>query len=330
MDTWYWGDGQTYTCQSDYPYSHVIYHQYRNPGNYSVHVHRSGAPACPVDEYKNVTILENRIISASIATPITGQSVTYTASGFNTPTNITWSMGDGTIYANMKRIISHVYSRPGTYTIRAYDWNGDTTTTPVKLSITVVEPVRAIIYSPATPRVDQEVAIQAVNFQSGTIDWNFGDGTPPQTYSAMVSHRYQNPGSFTITAKEHGMNVTAVTKIISILPENRSLVSSTPEARIGEPVTFTAVNFRGPQVLWDFGDGTVASGPGTIARFGRTAGISGPVTMIHTYELPGSYIVTARDENGVSEKKFQVGIRIIGINDQVNLEIAEITLDNGK
>ena len=52
--------------------------------------------------------------------------------------------------------------------------------------------------------------------------------------------------------------------------------------------------------------------------------------MTHAYKLPGNYTITARDENGVSEKRFQAAVRVIGISDQVSLEIAEITLDNGK
>jgi hypothetical protein len=48
------------------------------------------------------------------------------------------------------------------------------------------------------------------------------------------------------------------------------------------------------------------------------------------YKLPGNYTITARDENGASEKKIQIQVRIFGIIDQVNLEIAEILLDYGK
>ena len=52
--------------------------------------------------------------------------------------------------------------------------------------------------------------------------------------------------------------------------------------------------------------------------------------MTHSYRQAGEYAITARDENGISEKRFQTTVRILGINDQVNLEVAEISLDNGK
>lgn len=313
---WYWGDGQSLLDADDS--TSWVYHIYRNPGEYTVHLHRYGfvsTPSCMVDEYVTVRILENRTITADPAMPFAGQPITFTATNFNTPTNITWNMGDGTVLTNQSNMISHTYAVTGTYTIKAYDWNGNTQSIPVTLAMRVAVPQRAISYSPAMPRVDQPVDIRAVSFNSESIDWNFGDGTPPQTYSALVSHRYQNPGTFTITAKEHNTNVAPASRAITILPENRFLLLSAPELRPDEPLIVTAKFFRDKRILWDFGDRTV---------------VSGPATMTHIYKRPGDYIISARDENGSSQKKIQVPVRILGINDEVNLEIAEITLDNGK
>jgi PKD repeat protein len=328
----FWGDGTVTGGNDDDFYFNFRYHVYRNPGTFTMHFRRYSGPDsfCPLNEYKTVIVRETRSITMSPEKPSVGQVVRFTAVGFKTPGDITWDMGDGKTYKHNKSSITHTYAKAGKYTVRAFDWKGDTTTTPVSLAITVAEPMRMITFMPAAPRVDQEVSLQAVNFASASIDWNFGDGTPQQTYSPAVAHRYQNPGAFIITAVEHGMNLAPATQAISILPENRSLSLSAQEARADEPITVTAVNFRGPQVLWDFGDGSTASGPGTMARAGRAGGISGPTTMTHAYRLPGSYTITARDENGASQKTFKAQVKILGISDQVNLEIAEIVLDNGK
>jgi PKD repeat protein len=257
QDYWYWGDGQTYTCISDYPLHNTIFHIYKNPGNYIVHVHRT-LFNCLLDEYKNVTVLENRSLTMSPVQPGVGQPITFTAVNFQTPTDITWDMGDGTIYAHRASPIVHTYAKSGTFTVRAYDWRGNMKTTPVTLTLSLT---RIITFSPAMPRVDEPVDIHAIGFRSDAIDWNFGDGTPPLTGATAVSHRYQNPGSFTITAREHGSSdLPVVSQAIAILPENRSVELSTPEARTDEPVTMTAVNFRGPLVLWDFGDRSGAAG----------------------------------------------------------------------
>jgi PKD repeat protein len=312
----YFGDGTS--VLNVYPNTDLYqYHYYKNPGTYTLHKHLLPivTPSCLYDEYRDIVVLENRTIIANPAAPKVGQSVTFTGNNFKTSANITWDMGDGTFFYNNKNIVSHAFTQPGTYIIKAFDWNGDMATTPVTLVLKIEAPIRAITYSPELPRVDQQVNIQAVNFRSDSIDWNFGDGSPMQTYSAQVAHRFDISGTFVITAKERGLDITPISRAITVLPENRSLVLSTPEARIDEPLTVTAQNFRGRLILWDFGDGTV---------------VSGPATMTHTYKLPGNYIITALDENGISTKKIQVFVNILGINDQVNLEIAEISLDNGK
>jgi PKD repeat protein len=325
-----WGDGSVFTGSDDDFVVGYKYHFYRNPGRYTLHLHRTffSTPMCAVDEYTTVSIVENRSITMSTAQPGVGMPITFTAVNFQTPADITWDMGDGTTYAHQSNIITHTYLKSGNYTVRAFDWNGSTATTPVSLALAFT---RSISFSPALPLVDQPVDIRANSFGSEAIDWNFGDGTAPVVLSTAVSHRYQNPGTFNITAREHNVaDVAPESRAITILPENRSLSLSALEAKTDEPVTITALNFRGPQVLWDFGDGSIASSPGSVASFGSRAGISGPVVMTHAYKLPGNYTITARDENGASEKRFQALIRILGISDQVNLEIAEITLDNGK
>jgi len=106
-----------------------------------------------------------------------------------------------------------------------------------------------------------------------------------------------------------------VTASVSVLPENRFLTLSAPEVRVNNPLTVIANYFRGDFVLWDFGNGDVQSGNHQVS---------------YTYTSPGSYTITARDENGESEKRFTATVMVRGIDDEVQVEIAEIRLDNGK
>jgi len=85
--------------------------------------------------------------------------------------------------------------------------------------------------------------------------------------------------------------------------------------RTNETVTVTAYNFRGDYILWDFGDGSQRSGL---------------QSETHQYRRSGTYTISARDENGESSKTFTATVTVRGIDDTVNLEIAEIRLDNGK
>jgi PKD repeat protein len=312
--TWDLGDGTTL-----YKQGINVTHTYAATGTYVIKAYDWGdiyrtSQATPVTLTLTIST-DNRRIAAAPASPQAGQKVTLTATSFLTPSDISWDLGDGTTFLHKGSVITHAYQNAGTYTVRAFDQNGDVTTVPITLTLVVLEPPRIINYSPGSPRVDQQVEMQALNFRSSRIDWDFGDGISRLSSPTTVRHRYASAGSFTIAARESGLDVAPITRIITILPENRSLSLSAAEVMKDEILTVTALNFRGQLILWDFGDGTV---------------VSGPATMTHSYKFPGIYIITARDENGVSEKIFQVSVQILGITDQVNLEIAELTLDNGK
>ena len=327
-----WGDGTSYSGQdSDFYGGFNISHTYRNPGNFQMHLRRypTYTPYCAIDEYRTITVLENRTLALDPALPAVGQTVTFSAGNFITPTDLAWDFGDGTRLSDQGSVVTHAYAQAGAYTLRVYDWNGNLKTTPVSMTVNVVIPVRQIVYTPELPRADQEVLFQAANFRIAAIDWNFGDGTLLQNVSAAVAHRYQNPGTFTVSAIEHGYtNIAPATRTITILPDNRSLSLSSPEVRVSEELTVTAVNFRGPLVQWDFGDGSTASTPVPVAA--RPGAFPGPLVIRHVYARAGNFKITARDENGASAKTFAAAVRVLGISDSLALEVAEITLDNGK
>ncbi len=425
---WDFGDGVTTTGKGMGEESH----SYSAAGAYTVRVSTSrlsrfSPSTAPTTETLLIQVeatVDNRYITVEPVQPIVGQAATFRAFNFNTPDGIVWDMGDGTILDTARRtrpsssgplgvkgglkrpmnggkrfsrpsgtdVATHTYSAPGTYTVRAYDFHGDTNT-PVTLLVTVRLPERSITYSPAqplagapvqfnavnflsdaidwnfgdgttvsagigtthvfnnagsytvtaresnsnytpvsvqvvvtmpdrrvrvvtaSPRVDQLVEFRARNFITTSVDWNFGDGTVVTGGATTVYHRYMTPGTFTVSARESTINHTPVSSDVVILPENRYITVSPPEARTNEPITVQAFNFRGDYILWDFGDGTQ---------------LTGMPTETHSYARSGTYTITARDENGESQVPFTAEVAIKGIDDVLNLEIAEIRLDNGK
>lgn len=326
----YFGDGSVLLSVSP-NVDMFAYHTYRNPGTFTFHKRLipTVTPSCLFDEYRTVTVLENRTLTLDPAVPAANQTVTFSAGNFNTPTDLSWDFGDGTLLTHQGATLTHAYAQAGAYTLRVYDWNGNRKTTPVSMTVTVATPTRQIVYTPELPRVDQEILFQAANFRINTIDWNFGDGALLANVSAAVAHRYQNPGTFTVSAIEHGYtSIAPATRAITVLPDNRSLSLSSPEVQVNESLTVTAVNFRGPLVQWDFGDGSTATAPVPVAA--RPGAFPGPLVISHVYVRGGNYKITARDENGASAKSFAAAVRVLGISDSLALEIAEITLDNGK
>jgi hypothetical protein len=318
------GDGASVSGVTSYTWNS---HRYRGPGQYQVTIVSSWPYYCSDSPSSlMITINENRSIQVSPAQPIAGQQITCTAINFVTPKNIRWDMGDGTIYSvgNVRMIrggsiVTHTYTNPGSYTIKAYDWDGNTAVAPVSVRITIGQPNRQITYTPPNPRVDQPVYFETLNFLSQVIDWNFGDGTIVSAGSTQQVHRYQHDSpaaqTYTVSARAPMANYNPVTTTISVLPENRTIMASPQEVRINQEVTATAYNFRGDYILWNFGDGSQKSGFHSEK---------------HAYNRPGQFTITARDENGESQKQFTANVTVRGITDELKVEVAEIILDNGK
>jgi PKD repeat protein len=289
-----------------------VTHTYTTPGTYTVKVYDfSGDDDNPVTVRVTVQ-LPPRSITFSPILPLAGAPVQYNAVNFLS-TQVDWNFGDGTTQMGGGTTATHIYNNAGTYTVTAKESN--TNYAPVSIVVNVRMPNRQIEYSPKTVRVDQGIAFQAVNYLTNIIDWNFGDGTLLKGSSAAVAHRYMSSGTFSVSAKDTSIEHPPVTVSVTVLPENRYIDVQPPEVRTNETVTVTAYNFRGDYILWNFGDG--------IQR-------SGLHTEIHQYQKAGTYTITARDENGESSVNFTKTVIVRGIDDTVELKVAEIRLDNGK
>jgi PKD repeat protein len=290
----------------------VVTHTYGAPGNYTVTASDYyGDDANPVRIVITVR-LPDRGITYTPLQPLAGAPVQFNAVNF-LANRIDWNFGDGTTIMGGSTTVTHVYGNAGTYTVTARESNSQYPAVSVRVFVRM--PNRQIIYQPTSPRVDQPVYFQAREFITNSIDWNFGDGTMISGGSTAMTHRFMTQGTYTVSARDSTINHTPVTAIITILPENRYIVVSPPEIRTNESVTVTAFNFRGDYILWDFGDGT------------RRSGLH---SETHQYTRAGTYTVIAQDENGESQVRFTAQAIVRGIDDRVNLEIAEIRLDNGK
>lgn len=289
----------------------VVTHTYQAVGKYTVKVYDYyGDDNNPVILSVNVR-LPDREITYSPSQPLAGVPVQYNAVNFLSD-RIDWNFGDNTTLTGGVSV-SHVYNNSGTYIVTANESNSNYN--PVRVVITVQQPNRSINFSPRSPRVDQLMYFEVRNFITNSIDWNFGDGTIMTGAGTTITHRYQNQGTYTVSAKDSSINHTPVTITFSVAQENRYIMVSPPEVRTNETVTATAFNFRGDFILWNFGDGTQ-----------RTGGHS----ETHQYTRAGTFTISARDENGESQKSFTEQVIVRGIDDQVNLQIAEIRFENGK
>jgi len=226
------------------------------------------------------------IISYSPTSPNVEQSVAFVLNPAPVPpqfvTNLTWDFGDGTTGGG-GLTITHAYQRTGTFTVKATYTDREIPYTDTT-TITVLEK-RRIDYSPLNPRPLETVTFTAVNFLSESISWDFGDGTQTQLGTSPQTHVYQNPGTYTVNAKDFGGQAVAKLTTTVTVRSTGSIGFAPAKPRVGEAVTFTATNFVSPtNIRWDFGDGSVLNLP--------------PPTATHIYNQPGTYQVRAYDGGG--------------------------------
>ncbi|WP_435603597.1 Ig-like domain repeat protein [Streptomyces sp. bgisy130] len=273
-------------------------------------------------------------VTSSPDPSVTGQAVDLTATvsaaapGAGTPTGtVTFDFGDGspsvtaTLTAGVATV-THTWTdtSPGPYTVTA-NYSGDIDFDPSTGtdSQTVGQASAALsLFSTPDPSVaGQEVTFTALisavppgaGTPTGTVTFDFGDGTPPVTAPvisdvATVTHAYtDSTGSpYTVTATYQGdddfapATVTEVHTVAISAATTVTTVSSSPDPSVtGRPVTFTATVAPTPPgagvptgtVTFTFGDGTAAV---TASLSGGVAG----VTHAYTTATGSPYTVTAR------------------------------------
>ncbi|MFF3959687.1 Ig-like domain repeat protein, partial [Streptomyces sp. NPDC001890] len=267
------------------------------------------------------------LVTAPAAAP-TGQSVTFTATvtgGGDTPTGtVTFDFGDGTpavtvpvIGGAATTVHAYAHSAGSPYPVTAA-YSGDASVTGSTATgtqtVTAAASSTAIVASPGPSVVGQEfVFIATVGVlppasvtPTGTVTFDFGDGTPAVTVPvsggvAVGTHAYTDTtGSpYTISAAYSGdgdvaASSGAIGQAVGPAGTTTSAAGSPASSVVGEAVTITAtVTPVAPgshtptgTVMFDFGDGTA---PLTAPLVGGAATVASP----YTAATGRPYVVTA-------------------------------------
>lgn len=209
---WDFGDGMVQNDNSP----PVITHTFNHQGTFMVRSYDGGGTVLTAS--LTILIYPLATITFSPSDPRPGETVSFVANNFFSNTLIRWDFGDGTIENDSSPpTVSHSFSNPGVYIIRAFDGGSATITATALMSVL---PPRVISHSPQNPRYGEMVVFSAVNFLSASILWDFGDGTPPFQGGSQTNHVYQNDGFYTVTASDFRNGVPIpVTKQIGIVPQ---------------------------------------------------------------------------------------------------------------
>jgi len=276
--SWNFGDGTVQTVNSK-----TAMHSYKQAGTYTVQVrYKFLINSNILTDTQTITITERRQILAIPNPAKPGQSIAFQAQNFYSD-GLLWDFGDGQTGLTGSTA-HHSYTNPGSYQVRVKEQSGDN---PVTITTTVtITDNRVIAFSPAKPSPGQAISFQAQNFLDACVMWNFGDGSGNIQGTTTMSHRYSNPGTFQVSARDHCGNSQPITATVSVT-ENRSIVYLPKNPKTGQAISFNARNFAAACIMWDFGDGS--------------GNIQGTSAMNHSYNRAGTYRVSARDYCGDSQ-----------------------------
>lgn len=130
--------------------------------------------------------------------PAPGETVNFRAINFEASC-VRWDFGDGSpIVTRGTATQPHVFTGVGSYTVRAYDYCGDTNA-PASTTVRVVER-RRVTTTTLRPVTGSPVEFVATGFLSSVIAWDFGDGQLVQSGTTRMTHLYKYSGSYTVKA----------------------------------------------------------------------------------------------------------------------------------
>ncbi|MBV9961457.1 MAG: PKD domain-containing protein [Parafilimonas sp.] len=216
---WDFGDGTK--IQTNAPF---VTHQYAASGVYNVKLYLNDTTFCNSPDSAVYQLRVASILKAQFETPPTG-CAPYNAVFNNTSLggqNFVWDFGDGT--TSTDAYPTHLYTNPGTYTIKLSATDNLTCNPASDTSLTIVvheRPAASYTYSPTTPK--ENTPYDFTNTSTGAVNykWEFGDGDSLLTSTMLpVSHIYNTAGSYAaclIAFNEYGCSDTSCQQLTAIV-----------------------------------------------------------------------------------------------------------------
>lgn len=217
--TWDFGDGTVISTNAP-----SITHQYAASGIYNVKLYLNDSIFC---NSPDSAVFQLRVASALVAqftTPPSG-CTPYYAVFDNTSLggqSFVWDFGDGT--TSTEAYPTHLYTNPGTYTVRLTATDNFTCnpTDDTTVTITVYDgPTASFTYTPTTPKENTPYEFTNTSINAVNYKWEFGDGDSLLTTSMLpVSHTYNTAGTYPvclIAFNENGCSDTLCQQVTAIV-----------------------------------------------------------------------------------------------------------------
>ena len=194
-----------------------------------------------------------------------------------------WNFGDG----HSSTVVSpgnHLYSTWGTYSITLVVSSAFCKDSMTKVE--VITPPKPIAGFSGGQKgcAPLQVTFQSTSQYATSYYWAFGDGNTQSGSDSIVTHQYNNPGSYTVklVAIGPGGRDTVIkvndVEVYAIPVALFTIKQSPPIVTVGvDPITCTLVNTSAASYIWNFGDNS----PDITTT-----------NPSHIYQQPGQFVVT--------------------------------------
>jgi hypothetical protein len=251
-------------------------------------------------------------VKASAASAAVGATVTVTASGTNPCGAANIDYGDGTAitYAitGLPTTQSHVYQKPGTYTIVGRGMGNCDGEATARIEVTgqpapTAPPASEIVGVGFTPKIgvaQQPVAINVAGQGPCSFTISFGDGNQQDmtgTLPQRINHTYALARSYTVIVAPAAPCVGKFTEVLQVTTRGGERITGLtiePEpASVGRSVTIVVEGTGNCGYRIQFGDGNHED------RSRRL-----PDRVRHVYNASGTYTIVA-EASGICEGRVQ-------------------------
>ena len=270
VTTYLWNFNDGFTSNSPGPVTHTF--PVGPPKSYNVTLTATTGACSNTSPPQSVTANQGTVITMSPNPVCVNSVVIFTASAQGNIVNYEFEFGDGNSNIGGNVSTSHVYTIPGTYTVKVvtFDINGCIDSSGVD-TIVVRGPIANFTPPPALSCTalkvnfkDLSTALPAGNKIVGWA-WNFGDGGFSSAQD--TSYTYTVPGSFTpsLTVTDMfgctGTLVSPQTLAVSLPAASFTVLDDTscPNAPTRIQFTNTSTGGFNPVYTWNFGDGNTSN-----------------------------------------------------------------------
>ncbi len=273
-------------------------HFYKEPGNYTVKFTWSEEGENK-EITKNIVVGDNREVSIEGSDFFVGRVIQFKTKNF-ARSNLKWDFGDSTI-ENAEKNHKHKFQNPGNYTIKVYDFGGNTSFA-VTCNANIQPDTRRVDINPSNVVVGQTVTIKLINSMATDVEWNLDMDVILKNSPTIIQYKFLDPGKYEIICMIP--NQTPVKNVINVR-ENRSIDLTQKYVFEGSNVKFRTKNFNSSNLKWNFGDGTIQSGGQNVS---------------HMFLRPGNYFVKVFDFDGKSKKPVQKRLNVLRENRKIDLK----------